>query len=332
MPGVSRVGPGCGEVDVVHSPEPGVLRVDRLVGVVDRRHERETGVQYPALGLVFERDGEVVEFDDGVEVAAPGEVVADLAQAQDLDRGVEAGAVRRYVLEGHRAGRTVLDLDVHHHQSGRGVQPDRGDRLDDLDHPGLHQHGGHPDGAVAAHRQAAGDLDEQHPPVRVRARRRLQDRPAHGGVSPRLEHQQGADPVQVFHEVAAPVGHGPAGNDADPAGDDPGRHALGVGVDGMVDGRAAHGGSPFSVSLSWSRGLGLAVSTYRYTGLSPAQPRPSARAFSVARVTAACCSAVSGERGGRQPPPASPARSIDSLMAWTNSVRESQRSSGCSAR
>ena len=46
----------------------------------------------------------------------------------------------------------------------------------------------------------------------------------------------------------------------------------------------------------------------------------------------ASCSAVSGSRGGRHGPPYRPTMSIDSLIAWTNSVLESQRSSGCSWR
>ena len=35
------------------------------------------------------------------------------------------------------------------------------------DHPGLHEHRGHPDRPVTAHRQQARDLDEQHAPVGV---------------------------------------------------------------------------------------------------------------------------------------------------------------------
>ena len=48
------------------------------------------------------------------------------------------------------------------------VEPHDGLRLGHLDHAGLDQHGGHADRPVAAHRQAARDLDEQHAPVGVR--------------------------------------------------------------------------------------------------------------------------------------------------------------------
>ena len=64
-----------------------------------------------------------------------------------------------------------------------------------LDHAGLDEHGGHADRAVPAHRQAAGDLDEEHAPVGVVARRRLQDRARHRGVPARLAHQQQAQVV-----------------------------------------------------------------------------------------------------------------------------------------
>jgi hypothetical protein len=49
--------------------------------------------------------------DEGVEVAAVGDVVADLTEAGDLDGLVEGVAVGRDVLEGDRLGLAVLDLD-----------------------------------------------------------------------------------------------------------------------------------------------------------------------------------------------------------------------------
>jgi hypothetical protein len=112
--------------------------------------------------------------------------------------------------------------------SYRHVEPDRGDRFDHRHHPGLHQHGGDPDGAVPAHRQRSGDLDEQHPVVGVRPGGRLQYGAGHRGVPTRFVHQQGAQLVEVLDEVCAPLGHRRPGQGADPAGDHPGRHALGV--------------------------------------------------------------------------------------------------------
>src|SRR6185312_15066155 len=104
------------------------------------------------------------------------------------------------------------------------------------------------------------------------------------------------------HEVTAPVEHGVAGDLADTADDDPGRHPLRVGIDGVKNSAGAH------------------------------QAQPWASAFSVSARTSASCSAVSGWRGGRHGPPYRPTMSMDSLMAWTNSVLASQRSSGCSSR
>ena len=52
--------------------------------------------------------------------------------------------------------------------AGRRVQPDRRDRFGDLDHAGLDQDRCDADGAVPAHRQAPGHLDEEDAPVGVR--------------------------------------------------------------------------------------------------------------------------------------------------------------------
>ncbi len=159
----------------------------------------------------------------------------------------------------------------------------RGDRLGDLDHAGLDQHGGDADGAVAAHRQAAGHLDEDHAPVAVRPGRRLQDRAAHRGVAARLVHQQRAQVVHLGHEVLPPLGHGGAGDDADAAGDDPGRHALGVGVDRVERTDRAHQLSPaasaFSVASRIDRGVGVGQRATR----RPAAPAVDRRRHEIHR-------------------------------------------------
>ena len=82
------------------------------------------------------------------------------------------------------------------------------------------------------------------PTVGVGPGGRLEDRAAHRGVPARLVHQQLADVVQVLDEVAAPVEHRGAGDDADAARDHPGGHALGVRVDGVEDPRRAHRPAP----------------------------------------------------------------------------------------
>ena len=73
--------------------------------------------------------------------------------------------------------------------------------------PLLEGEGDGADGAVAAHRQAAGRLDVEEGDVAVLARRRIEDRPGHDVVAARLEHQARADPVVFRHEVGAPLDH-----------------------------------------------------------------------------------------------------------------------------
>jgi len=131
------------------------------------------------------------------------------------------------------ARRAVLDLHGGHDQAGRGVEPDRGERLGDRDHAGLDQDGRDSHRAVTTHRQQAGNLDEQHAVVGVRTGRRLEDRAAHGRVAPRFVHQEGPEFVPVPDEPLAALGHGGAGDDAHAAGHHPGGHALCVRLDGV---------------------------------------------------------------------------------------------------
>lgn len=112
-----------------------------------------------------------LEFDEGVEVAAVGQVVGDRAEAGDLGLEVQADAEGGHVGEGDGGRRPVLDPDVDAHQPGRGVEPDGGDRLDDRDHAGLDEDGGDPDGAVPAHGEQARHLDVEDAVVGVRAGR-----------------------------------------------------------------------------------------------------------------------------------------------------------------
>ena len=95
----------------------------------------------------------------------------------------------------------------------------------------LDPHGHRADGAVAAHRQAAGGLDEQDGDVAVGAQRRIEDRSRHHRVAARLEHQRLADPVVVGEEVLALLAHRRPGQRRRAAGDQPDRIAAGVAVD-----------------------------------------------------------------------------------------------------
>lgn len=207
---------------------------------VDRVHHREPGGEQVVPPGTVEGQAERVEFDEGVEVAAVGQVVGDRAETGDLRLEVEADAEGGHVGEGDGGRRPVLDPDVDAHQPGRGVEPDGGDRLDDRHHAGLDEDGGDPDGAVPAHGEQARHLDVEDSVVGVRAGRGLQDGAAHRGVPARLVHEQGPDVVHVLDEVEPLLGHGGAGDHPDSPGDDPGRHALGVRVHRVVDVARAH--------------------------------------------------------------------------------------------
>ena len=150
-------------------------------------------------------------------------------------------------------------------------------RLLHLDHPGLDEHGRHPDRPVPAHRQAARHLDVEHAPVGVGARRRLEDRARHRAVAARLLHEQQPQVVALGLEAQLALEHGVAGQRGHSAGDHAGRHSLGVGVDRAEVARGLH-----AVTRS-----------------------PSA---STASRRSSCCSAPSGSRGGRVRPPVRPDR------------------------
>ena len=231
----------CDELDMVAMVDALDLRMPRRVRVVDRRHDGETGPKDVLLTLTLEGQLDVVEVHHGIEVAAEGEAVRHGAPPRHQHRVVEAYRVRRHVFDRHRVGVAVGDRHPRGDEPRRGVQANRGDRLDHLDHAGLDQHRRHTDGAVAAHRQAPGHLDEYDPDVRVGPCRRLQDRAAHGAVPARFPHEQPADVVQMLHEVEPFVVHRRARDGGDASGDNPRRHAFGVRVDRGEEPPGPHG-------------------------------------------------------------------------------------------
>lgn len=184
-----------------------VLRIDRV-------HDGETRVQHPLLLGPREGDAEILEAYEGVEVAAVGDVVAHLSVPRHVDGLVQGVAVRGDVLQGHRFGVPVAHLDAGRDEPGGCVEPDQGLRFGDLDHAGLDEDRRDADGSVPAHRQAAGDLDEEDPEVGIRPGRGLQDRPGHRGVPARLAHQQGAQVVAFGEEALPTLEHRRPGQDA----------------------------------------------------------------------------------------------------------------------
>ncbi len=143
---------------------------------------------------------------------------------------------------------------------------------------------------------------------------RLPDADRHQLVGRRVElvghRPQGLAPGRPIQPRPWPGGTGSGGDDLLDLGD------LGVPI------RSVHGGHPRTRSASDRSPYRVRVA-YLY-------PRPMAA--SVAAVTWRYTCSGSGPRGGRQTPPLRPATSMLSLMAWTNSVLASQRSSECRSR
>ena len=147
---------------------------------------------------------------------------------------------RRDIAQGDRPRAAVGDLDAHRNQPRRRVEPNRRQRLSHLDHAGLDEHGRDADRSVAAHRQAAGHLDEQHTEVGVGACRGLQDRARHRAVAARLAHQQQPQVVAVCLEPQLALEHRRARQRRHAAGDDARWHALRVRVDRREVASCAH--------------------------------------------------------------------------------------------
>src|SRR4051812_37463168 len=97
--------------------------------------------------------------------------------------------------------------------------------------PALDHHRDGADRAVAAHRQAPRDLDEENADVAVGPRRRVEDRARHHLVPARLVHEAGADPVVLGEEMLAPLAHAGALEERPAAGDDAHRVPAGMRVD-----------------------------------------------------------------------------------------------------
>ena len=97
------------------------------------------------------------------------------------------------------------------------------------------------DGAVAAHGQAPGGLDEEQRKIGVRRERRVEHRARHQVMAARLVHQRPADPVVVADEVLAPLAHRGARERRPAACHHPHGIAAGVAVDTEEGVTRAHG-------------------------------------------------------------------------------------------
>ena len=136
--------------------------------LVDRVHDREPGGEDVLLAGAVERQPDVVEVDQRVEVAAERQASTARCRARaPRSSSSSATHVARHVLDGHRVGVPSLTATVAT-TSPAGVSS----RIvvtgsTTVDHARLDQHRGDADRAVPAHRQAAGDLDVDDAPVAV---------------------------------------------------------------------------------------------------------------------------------------------------------------------
>ena len=218
----------------------GVLRVDEFVLLVDQPADDRREALNVERRDVVEAAIRLLRLDDGVEVAAIGDVEDDAAETGHVD--LEPAPVE----EGRDVPQPHLD-DVAEIVAGILGLDDPGGRLEDelplvlrRHQPFLDEDGDGADRAMAAHRQAAARLDEEERAVGVLAHRLVEDRPRHQIVAARLEHQAGADPVVAGEKILALLAHGGAVERRAAAGDDPDRVAAGVGVD--AEESLAHGG------------------------------------------------------------------------------------------
>ncbi|MCY1442721.1 hypothetical protein D9M71_591020 [compost metagenome] len=178
--------------------------------------ERLTVVQFDALAV----------FGDQEEpVAAPGDVAVHHAMAGHVHRHLLAVAVRRHVADGDGAvfmqgGTDLADrgVDLVHARCDQAQVLQRGDQAD---------------GAVAAHVQVAGVVEEDHAAGGVR-RHRLAVEGAHQYVVAARFQQAGTAPVVMpLAQGVALLGHGAAGQLGKALHHQASGFAAGVGVDDM---------------------------------------------------------------------------------------------------
>ena len=186
-----------------------VLGMDRLDHVVEHLAHQRRQAQHVGGGHRLQARKVLLRIEDGVEVAAVGDVEAQLSDSGNGDAHVGRRQVRGDIGDAHALDEAALLLVARHHPPGRRVEVEHARRRG-RHQPVLDRHGHRPDRAVAAHRQTARDLDEQDRRVAIGAGRRIEDGARHHVVTARLEHQRPADPVVMGEEVEPPLAHGRA--------------------------------------------------------------------------------------------------------------------------
>ena len=235
----ARIARLAGPHDVAHALDGRVLRMHRMDLVVEQPAHDRRQPQHVARRHRFEAGKILLRLEDGVEVAAVGDVEHQLAHARHVDGDLAGRKIRGDVGDAHAFDEAALLLVARHHAAGRRIDVERARRRR-RHQPVLDRHGDGADRAVAAHRQAAAHLDEQDADVAVGAGRRIEHRARHHVVAARLEHQRLADPVVVGEEIEPPLAHGGALEQGRAARHQPHRIAAGVAVE-AGEGMDRHG-------------------------------------------------------------------------------------------
>src|ERR1700692_3654533 len=145
-------------------------------------------------------------FNDRVEVAAIGNIKADLADTVDFPAEIGWMQERWNVDQLNRVDMLSSHLVPCHDQACWRVQPH--DAWLTRTHKTVFDRGGDgADGSVTTHRQTTAHLDKENRDIAVGTSRGIQDRAGHDFVSAGLEHQGRADPVELLLEVSAALDH-----------------------------------------------------------------------------------------------------------------------------
>ncbi|GAB7553355.1 hypothetical protein NRB_28610 [Novosphingobium sp. 11B] len=195
-----------GPEDMADPANGGVERMDRLELRTHRFAHAVAEFDDTRRAQIVEAGVRALRLDDGVVVAAIGDVDGERANALHVHFDAARGDIGGDIGDPHRsdlcAFHFVSDLDGaggHFH-----LQAARHRRLDQAM---FETEGDDADGAVAAHRQAAAGLDEQDTDVVRGVDRRIEEPTRHHVMTARLEAQAGPDPVETRQEILPPLGH-----------------------------------------------------------------------------------------------------------------------------
>jgi hypothetical protein len=225
---------------MAHLGDGRVFGMGDLDGFVEGGAQHRRGAQQIADRHLRQPSVVGLFLDDGVEVAAIGDVDRDLPEAGTIDGHILSGQIGADVGQAHGLHEAVGHPVVRLNRTGRCLQTQESG-LPWLGQAAFQGEGDGADGPMAAHGQAAAGLDIENGHIEARVARRIQDSPGHQIVAARFEHQAGADPVIAAHEVLPPLAHGGAGQRRAAAGDQADRIATCVPVDAekCIGGRGA---------------------------------------------------------------------------------------------